>query len=148
MRRLPRCRAPSYLLGSVAHVHCIADSVFQKAPGVLEVWGGVLHHHQLSGVVDASQHRSAGVPVTLQRNPSRGIDRTPLLLQAGGSLSGSYPKPLTLLGSLLTSSFPHGYTWPSGQHGCFQTRLGVRITWEIENAGSWAQPLRAQSQQV
>lgn len=70
VRKLPKGLAPSYLLGSVAHVHCIVNPVFQEAPRVLKVWGGVLHHHQLCRIVDASQHCTAGVPVKLPRNPS------------------------------------------------------------------------------
>lgn len=60
---------PSYLLSRVAHVHCIINPIFQETPSIFKVWGGVLHHHQLCGVVDASQHCTARVPVKLQREP-------------------------------------------------------------------------------
>lgn len=83
---VPKWLVPNYLLGSVAHVHCIINPVFQEAPGVLEVWGRVLHHHQLCCVVDASQHGPAGVPVKLQRNPPRSY-------HGCGGRGSSYPRP-------------------------------------------------------
>lgn len=107
VRRPPKWLAPHYLLGSVAHVHCIINPVFQEAPSVLKVWGGVLHHHQLGRVVDASQHSAASVPVELQRNPPRSNEHGPLLLRAGGFGGNFYPEPQALMGSLLISSFPH-----------------------------------------
>lgn len=61
--------SPNYLLGGVAYVHCIINPILQEAPCVLKVWRGVLHHHQLCSVVDASQHCPPCIPVKLQTNP-------------------------------------------------------------------------------
>lgn len=123
--------SPTYLLGCVAHVHCIINPVFQKAPSVLKVWGGVLHHHQLCCVVDASQHSSAGVPVKLHRNQRRKVGHHYCrgLGQVWGS---SYAKLWALRGFRLVSSFLHRYLWPSVQQYCSGTWVGIRIIWEIK----------------
>ena len=41
------------LFGSASHVDNILNAVFKEGPGILVVWGGVLNHHQLCGVIDA-----------------------------------------------------------------------------------------------
>lgn len=55
-----------YLLGCGGHVHYILNAVVEEGPGVLEVGGGILDHHQLGGVVDAGERRPLRVPVHLQ----------------------------------------------------------------------------------
>lgn len=67
MHTCPQC----YLAGCIAHGHGVSHSVFQEAPSVLEARGRVLHHHQLSGVVDASEHSPPSVPVKLQGHSRR-----------------------------------------------------------------------------
>lgn len=119
--------SPNYLLGSVAHVHCVVNPVFQEAPSVLEVWGRVLHHHQLCRVVDASQHSSAGIPVKLQRNPP---GKSPLLLWAG-EVWGFLPKATGTKGSLLIS-FPHRCICFPARHWCSQIWLGNKITGRLK----------------
>ncbi|KAG7231048.1 hypothetical protein INR49_025078 [Caranx melampygus] len=50
-----------YLFGRAGHVDRILNAVVKEVPGVLEVWRGILNHHQLCGVIDASQRRSFGI---------------------------------------------------------------------------------------
>lgn len=64
-----------YLLNSCSHVDNILNTVVKEAPGVLEVWRGVLKHHQLRGVIDARQCCPFGIPVHLQREQSFGFDK-------------------------------------------------------------------------
>lgn len=64
-----------YLLNSCSHVDNILNTVVKEAPGVLEVWRGVLKHHQLRGVIDARQCCPFGIPVHLQREQTFGCDK-------------------------------------------------------------------------
>lgn len=61
-----RCGA-LYLFGSGGHVDDILNAVVKEVPGVLEVWRGILNHHQLCGVIDARQCCPFSVPVHLQK---------------------------------------------------------------------------------
>lgn len=45
--------AALYLFGSGSHVDYILYAVVKEVPCVLEVWRGILKHHQLCGVIDA-----------------------------------------------------------------------------------------------
>lgn len=56
-----------YLLCCSGHVDYILNAVVKEVPGVLEVWRGVLNHHQLCGVIDARQRCPFSVPVHLQK---------------------------------------------------------------------------------
>lgn len=55
------------LFGCGGHVDHILNPVVKEVPGVLEIWRGILDHHQLCRVVDACQRCPFGVPVHLQK---------------------------------------------------------------------------------
>lgn len=56
-----------YLFGGGGHVDYILNAVVKEVPGFLEVWGGILNHHQLCGVIDACQRCPFCIPVHLHR---------------------------------------------------------------------------------
>lgn len=134
--------SPYYLLGGVAHVHCVINPVIQEAPSVLKVWGGILHHHQLCRVIDASQHSSPGIPVKLQRNPAKKAGHH-YCCGLGEVWGGSYPKPQAHVGSLLIPSFPQRYICPPWITLLFSNLAGHQNYPGDQNASSWAQPPRA-----
>lgn len=61
-----------YLLSCGSHVDHVLNAVVKEVPSVLEVWRGILKHHQLCGVIDSCQRCPFGVPVHLNLSKKEG----------------------------------------------------------------------------